>query len=326
MDKEHIIEVEGLAKRFQEVKALESVSFQVNRGEIFGFLGPNGAGKTTTINILTGLARPDAGTIRLNGLDCAGDPKRIQGLIGVVPDESNLYPELTGFENLCFCASLYGLNRRTREDRAGRLLEEFGLVEAKDRKFAGYSKGMKRKLTIAAGIVHQPELLFLDEPTTGIDTASARRIRELIRRLNRDGCTVFLTTHYLEEAERLCDRVAFIVKGRIVRIETVAALMSGFQDRKTILFAVSHTPPRLHERLEEKFPGVACERVSETSLRLRSGENIELIPFIQFFQDQQVEVLEARRVGPSFEDVFIEVTGLESEILKDDRAGQGKGK
>src|SRR6056297_509817 len=206
-----IIAVETLAKRFDDVQAVSDVSFTVKQGELFGFLGPNGAGKTTTINMLTGLARPDAGTIRIAGLDCSADPKAAQHLIGVVPDESNLYPELTGYDNLCFCASLYGIEKGERRRRADHLLRHFRLQEAAHRKFSGYSKGMKRKLTIAAGIIHQPEILFLDEPTTGIDVASARQIRQLISEMYQQGTTIFLTTHYIEEAERLCERIAFIV-------------------------------------------------------------------------------------------------------------------
>ena len=198
-----LIEVSELSKRFGDVTAVDRISFSVGRGELYGFLGPNGAGKTTTINILTGLARPDAGEIRIAGLDISRNPKAAQHLMGIVPDESNLYPELTGFENLCFCASLYGMPKNEGIVRADDLLERFNLKEAAHRKFAGYSKGMKRKLTIAAGIIHRPEILFLDEPTTGIDVASARQIRQLIAELHRSGTTIFLTTHYIEEAERL---------------------------------------------------------------------------------------------------------------------------
>ena len=211
-----MIDVHGLAKSFDDVKAVVDVNFCVSDGELFGFLGPNGAGKTTTINMLTGLARPDSGTITIGGIDCSRDPKAAQHLMGVVPDESNLYSELTGFENLCFCGALYGMKKKPREKRAAELLETFGLSDAAGRKFAGYSKGMKQKLTIAAGIIHNPPILFLDEPTTGIDVASARQIRKLIADLNASGTTIFLTTHYIEEAERLCGRIAFIVSGRAV--------------------------------------------------------------------------------------------------------------
>jgi len=168
------IQVENLRKRFGEVEAVSDISFCVRRGELFGFLGPNGAGKTTTINMLIGLARPDSGRIRIGGIDCTARPSEAQHLIGVVPDESNLYPELSGFENLCFCGALYGMGKAERTARARQLLDDFSLSPAMNRKFGGYSKGMKRKLTIAAGIIHKPEILFLDEPTSGIDVASAR--------------------------------------------------------------------------------------------------------------------------------------------------------
>jgi ABC-2 type transport system ATP-binding protein len=239
MDRLEAIVASGLAKHFGDVTAVESVTFGVGQGELFGFLGPNGAGKTTTINMLTGLARPDAGTIQIGGIDCMSDRKAAQHLMGIVPDESNLYPELTGFDNLCFCGALYGMSKHDRRARARELLERFGLVEAAGRKFAGYSKGMKRKLTIAAGIIHLPQILFLDEPTTGIDVASARQIRQLIADLNAGGTTVFLTTHYIEEAERLCRRIAFIVCGRIVRMDTVESRMRQAEGSCVVQFAVS---------------------------------------------------------------------------------------
>ena len=169
------IYVERLTKRFEKIEAVAGISFSVRQGELFGFLGPNGAGKTTTINMLTGLARPDTGVIRIGGIDCTANPRAAQHLVGVVPDESNLYPELTGLDNLCFCAALYGIAKAERHARARELMATFDLAKAADRKFAGYSKGMKRKLTIAAGIIHRPAILFLDEPTTGIDVASARQ-------------------------------------------------------------------------------------------------------------------------------------------------------
>ncbi len=208
---EMVIEAQGLTKRFADTLAVDAVGFEVRRGEVFGFLGPNGAGKTTTINMLTGLARPTAGTIRYLGRDVSRDVKQAQHLMGIVPDESNLYPELDGFQNLCFCAALYGMRRAAREQRATELLEQFGLADVQDRKFGAYSRGMKRKLTIAAGMMHEPPILFLDEPTSGIDVASARQIRQRLAGLQASGTTVFLTTHYIEEAERLCDRIAFIV-------------------------------------------------------------------------------------------------------------------
>ncbi|MFP4329067.1 MAG: ABC transporter ATP-binding protein, partial [Paracoccaceae bacterium] len=217
------IAVQDLRKSFGPVAAVAGLGFRVATGEVFGFLGPNGAGKSTTINLLTGLARADAGQVAIGGVDCTGNPRAAQALIGVVPDESNLYPELDGFANLCFCGALYGMPRAAREARAKLLLATFDLAAAASRRFAGYSKGMKRRLTIAAALMHEPPILFLDEPTTGLDVPSARQLRALIGALRTGGTTVFLTTHNIDEAEALCDRVAFVVRGRIVREDSVAA-------------------------------------------------------------------------------------------------------
>ncbi|MBN2060338.1 MAG: ABC transporter ATP-binding protein [Deltaproteobacteria bacterium] len=321
----HSIVVQGLAKRFDGVQAVADASFEVLQGELFGFLGPNGAGKTTTINMLTGLARPDTGTIQINGIDCTGNPKAAQRLIGVVPDESNLYPELTGFGNLCFCAALYGIKKADRESRAGKLLEDFDLADAADRKFAGYSKGMKRKLTIAAGIIHQPPILFLDEPTTGIDVASARHIRQLISELHRAGTTIFLTTHYIEEAERLCDRIAFIVKGRIVRIDTVSNLIQPVREKHVMQLAVSNSESVLHDELVEAFPKLNFQDVTGGLIRFEGSEPVRVGPLVRFLEDQGAEVNEARRIQLSLEDVFVQITGIEADAMRKEKEKKGGG-
>ena len=322
---EAAIEVCGLAKRFGDVQALAGVDFSVRRGDLFGFLGPNGAGKTTTINMLTGLARPDAGTIRIAGIDCSKNPKAAQHLMGVVPDESNLYPELNGFDNLSFCGSLYGMARRNREARAKELLGRFGLAEAAKRKFAGYSRGMKRKLTIAAGIIHSPPILFMDEPTTGIDVASARQIRQLIADLNAGGTTIFLTTHYIEEAQRLCQRIAFIVQGRIVRTDTVEELMRRTDGRHVVQFAVSNAAADLCDVVVAEFPDLHCQAVADGQLRVESSEPIHVGPLVRLLEDRGADVSEARKLQPSLEDVFVEITGIEAGAMKQEKEKAGKG-
>jgi len=320
-----MIKVTQLKKAFGDVQAVAGVDFEVGDGELFGFLGPNGAGKTTTINMLTGLARPDAGTIRIADIDCSRNPKAAQRLMGVVPDESNLYPELTGFENLCFCGALYGMARRDRESRARDLLERFGLTEAGGRKFGGYSKGMKRKLTIAAGIIHSPSILFLDEPTTGIDVASARQIRQLIADLNTGGTTIFLTTHYIEEAERLCQRIAFIVRGRVVRIDRVEDLLRLVAGRHIVQFAVGQDAQRLCEVATGAFPSLECSALSKDSLRVTSPEALRIGPLVRLFEENGATVTEARVIRPSLEDVFVEVTGIEVGAMKQEKEKSGKG-
>ncbi len=320
-----IIDVHGLGKQFGDVQAVDGVSFSVSRGELFGFLGPNGAGKTTTMNMLIGLARPGSGRIEIAGIDCTGNPKPVQHLMGIVADESNLYPELTGFANLCFCGALYGMGRRDREARAHDLLALFGLTEAGDRKLGGYSKGMKRRLTIAAGIVHSPPILFLDEPTTGIDVASARRIRQLIADLNARGTTVFLTTHYIEEAERLCQRIAFIVRGRIVRVDTVANLLEQVRDRHIMEFALSDRGDGLCETVTARFPELQCHPATGNRIRVESVEPVRVGPVLRVLEETGVEVLEARRITPSLEEVFVEITGIESDAMRREKERNGRG-
>ncbi len=310
------IEVSNLAKAFDQVVAVAGVNFSVQAGELFGFLGPNGAGKTTTINMLTGLARPDAGQIRIGGIDCVRKPRSAQHLIGVVPDESNLYPDLSGFDNLCFCAALYGIGKAERRKRALELLKNFELNEAAGRKFSTYSKGMKRKLTIAAGIIHRPAILFLDEPTTGIDVASARQLRQIITTLNRHGTTIFLTTHYIEEAERLCDRIAFIVKGEIVRLDTTDNLVQPLQHRHLLQLSVTNQLDGIEKDLAGSFPELKLVNIQPGQLRVETSAPLPIGPLVHFLEARGNEVLEARRIRPSLEDIFIEVTGLAVKTMQ----------
>jgi ABC-2 type transport system ATP-binding protein len=319
------IDVSNLTKRYDEVVAVNGISFQIGNGELFGFLGPNGAGKTTTINMLTGLTRLDAGTINIGGIDCTSNPKAAQHLVGTVPDESNLYPELTGFENLCFCAALYGMRKKERQMRARELLGIFSLTDAADRKFAGYSKGMKRKLTFAAGIIHQPPILFLDEPTTGIDVASARQVRQIIADLHRQGTTVFLTTHYIEEAERLCQRIAFIVNGRIVQTDRTADLLQPVKGKNVLLLSVSDSGANLSEAMATAFPQYQFQSTSQGQIRVESIEPANVGPLVRFVEEQGLQVTEARRHLPSLEDVFVQVTGIEAGLMLREKEKAGGG-
>jgi ABC-2 type transport system ATP-binding protein len=317
------LEVSELTKRYKEVVAVNEVSFSVRQGELFGFLGPNGAGKTTTINLLTGLARPDAGALKIGGIDCTHSPKAGQHLVGVVPDESNLYSELTGFDNLCFCAALYGMRKRQRQERAQELLETFGLADAAHRKFATYSKGMKRKLTFAAGIIHRPPILFLDEPTTGIDVASARQVRQIITALHSKGTTVFLTTHYIEEAERLCERIAFIVNGRIVRVDRTAELLQPVKGRSILVLSISSCDPGLFQEIVTAFPEYQVEYTGEGEIKVESTKQIIVYPLIHFLEERGIQVTEARRQVPSLEDVFVQVTGIEAGLMRKEKEKVG---
>jgi len=311
-----IIEAENLKKKYNGFTAVDGVNFHINQGEIFGFLGPNGAGKTTTINMLTGLAHITAGSVKLLGEDYTRNTRRAQVLMGIVPDESNLYEELDGRENLCFCGALYGMRKEQREERAEQLLEQFGLQEAASKPFKAFSKGMKRKLTIAAGLIHEPEILFLDEPTTGIDVAFARQIRSLITDLHKKGTTIFLTTHYIEEAERLCERIAFIVQGKIVREGTVAELMQGMQKENIINFTLGGDFSAVETKFKNTFPDYEIKSGGDSSVSIHSPSSFTLLPLVQFFEDRGLPVFEAKIVRPSLEEVFVNVTGIELQKMQ----------
>ncbi len=213
-----MIQLSDLTRRYGNALAVDHISFDVTKGEVFGFLGPNGAGKTTTIRMLTGLSKPTEGKACIMRLDVNSDMAQIKKYIGVVPEISNLYDELSAMDNLIFMAQLYGVPRSQRKKKAEELLKIFRLYERKDSLFRTFSRGMKRALTLAAALIHNPEILFLDEPTVGLDVVAGRSVRNLISNLHRQGITIFLTTHYLEEADLLCDRVAILVKGKILAI------------------------------------------------------------------------------------------------------------
>ena len=320
-----IIEAESLTKRYNGFKAVDSVDFHINRGEIFGFLGPNGAGKTTTINMLTGLAHITAGSVKLMGEDYTRNARKAQALMGIVPDESNLYEELGGRENLRFCGALYGMAKKQREERTEELLEQFGLQEAAGKTFKAYSKGMKRKLTIAAGLIHEPEILFLDEPTTGIDVAFARQIRSLITDLHKKGTTIFLTTHYIEEAERLCERIAFIVQGKIVREGTVTELMQETQGENIVTFKLGGDFSTVKTEFKNSFPAYEIKSGRDSSISIHSASTFSLLPLVQFFEERGLPVFEAKIVHPSLEEVFVNVTGIELQKMQNGqpaKAGQ----
>ncbi len=274
--------------------------------------------------MMIGLSRPTSGHIMIDGIDAIKDIKKVQKIIGIIPDENNLYDEMDGFDNLCFCASLYGIRKKEREKRAMELLEQFDLTKAGKRPFKTYSKGMKRKLTIAAGIIHNPKILFLDEPTTGIDVESARQIRELILNLKKQGKTIFITTHYIEEAERICDRIAFIVNGKIVKIGTVTELMENVEREHKIKLQLDSSIKDMKEELENNFVNCKVEIPDENSCLIISKERIALSPILQLLDNKGISVYEAKEIKPSLEDVFVKITGIEASKLKKEKEKVGK--
>jgi ABC-2 type transport system ATP-binding protein len=226
------VDAQGLVKHYDDVEAVRGVDLRVDAGEVFGFLGPNGAGKSTTVRMLTTLLSITAGTAHVAGLDVAREPDAVRHRIGVALQEAGLDPRQTGRELLVLQARLFGVSPSEAARRAEELLELVELEDAADRRIKGYSGGMKRRLDLASALVHRPEVLFLDEPTTGLDPASRLTVWDEVRRINERGTTVFLTTQYLEEADQLCDRLAIIDDGLIVREGTPAQLKADLRERQ----------------------------------------------------------------------------------------------
>ena len=308
------VNVNNLTKRYGDIVAVNNISFSVNRGEIFGLLGPNGAGKTTTIRVLTGLTKPTSGTVIVADWDVVLKPTKAKERVGVVPEVSNLYDEMSAWDNLIFAAQLYGVQRNERDKRAKDHLDLFGLYERRSDRVGIFSRGMKRRLTIAAALIHKPDILFLDEPTTGLDVQSSRMIRNLIKELNEGGATIFLTTHYIEEADQLCQRVAIINQGKIVAVDNPEKLKAAVEEHHII--EVSFSPAQdLNDKLR------SLEKVSNVSrvgdkFRLHVEDASEVVPLlIDFARENNLRIISINTLKPSLEDAFVEITGLSPEVM-----------
>ena len=246
-----MIETHNLTKYFGELCAVDSLILNVDSGEIFGFLGPNGAGKTTTINMLTGLLRPTSGTATLGGYDIQEQSLEAKAILGLMPDTPQLYETLSGRQFVRMIADLYEVPPQQAEDEMGELLEQLELVDAADDLIKGYSYGMQKKILLISVLIHHPKILFLDEPTSGLDPKSARTVREILRQRCEQGSTVFMTTHILEIAERICDRVGIISKGRLVAVGTLSELQN--KKRESYSHPSEITPKHRTETLEDIF-------------------------------------------------------------------------
>jgi ABC-2 type transport system ATP-binding protein len=325
------IEVSELTKNYGDLLAVDHLSFEVRKGEIFAFLGPNGAGKTTTLRMLTGLTKPTSGTAKIGGLNCVADSLAVKQKIGVVAEVSNLYNEMSAWENLMFISELHGVDKPTRTERARQLLEAFQLYERRNDRLAGYSKGMKRRVRIAAALIHGPEVLFLDEPTSGLDVQSSRLIRALVRKLNGDGMTIFLTTHYIDEADQLSDRVAIIKQGKIIVEGSPEKLKSSMQDEHIVEVTFDKDSSDLHEFL--MVDSVAREITKQGNKyhihTENAGDVIEKI--VRFASLNRLEIISLNTSQPSLEDVFVKYTGLDAvqlermELLKTVKVGTQRG-
>ena len=304
-----MVTAKEISKSFGQVKALQGVSFSIRKGEVFGLLGPNGAGKSTTIHILSTLLRPDSGELLFNGKPLYSDVQGVKMKIGVVPQEIALYEKLSALENLLFWGRLYQMPNALLHKKAGEILKMVGLSERARDPVSDYSGGMKRRVNIACSLLHDPQLLLMDEPTVGVDPQSRNHVFEVIEALHASGKTILYTTHYMEEAERLCDRIAVIDRGRIAAIGTVAELreISGITDILRIRLAPSQRAV-LH-KIAEKLKAL---RTDEQKLEMEiechniGRELPEIIAEIQR-SGGQIESIESERAN--LEAIFLKLTG-----------------
>ena len=308
-DNDCIISVKNLTKEYDSILAVDHISFCVKKNEIFGFLGPNGAGKTTTVRMLVGLTNITDGEARIDGYDVVRDYKKVRRIIGVVPDISNLYSELTAFQNLLFSAAMYGVPKKERRERAEELLKFFGLWEMRNFKFKNLSKGLKRRLTIAAALTHNPKILFLDEPTAGLDVMSRRVVWRRILELNKSGVTIFLTTHNVYEAFHVCDRISIINKGRIVASGTPRELSKEFGAKEVVEVAFQPNNPGEKE-LAKHLYGALSVKNEKDRIEIVTSNPIPVIEgLIQYAKHNQLEISMLNLRGADAEELFLQIVG-----------------
>ena len=308
VERENGIEVENLVREYKKgPRAVDGIDLAVAPGEIYGFLGPNGAGKSTTVHVLTTLLPPTSGTACVGGYDVVKEGPKVRSLIGVALQEAALDPLLTGRDHLRLQATLQSVRKDQRRARADDLLERVGLADAGDRKVSGYSSGMKRRLDLALALIHQPRILFLDEPTTGLDPQSRTALWEEVARLRREErVTVFLTTQYLEEADVLADRVGIIDQGKIVAEGTPAELKAEIG--RPSVHAIPHRDedrPKIAEFLSQFGEPLATTR--DVAVRLRDG--LGLTDIVRAVDANGVDVVDLELRAPSLDDVFLAKTG-----------------
>jgi ABC-2 type transport system ATP-binding protein len=300
------IHAEDLTKVFGKSTAVDHISFNVQKGEIFGFLGPNGAGKTTTTRILTGVIPPDTGTATILRHDIRSEPVLAKQGFGVVPETSNAYADLTAWQNMMLMGELYGLPRARAEQRSSELLVMVGLFERKNQKVQAYSKGMKQRLILAMALIHEPELLFLDEPTSGLDVQSTQMILSLLRDLNKQGTTIFLTTHNMEEANRLCHRVGIIRAGKMVAIDAPEKL-------KTAIDRVH----KIEVSFDREIPGSTLAGLEGIMTANRTGDKWQITTrnkdatihsLATFSQQNGVVIVTLNTLAPSLDEAFLRLT------------------
>jgi daunorubicin resistance ABC transporter ATP-binding subunit len=300
------IEIVTLTKRFGTFTALDGLSLTVRRGEIFGLLGPNGSGKTTTINIISGLARPTSGTVRVLGHDIAREPRAVRAVLGAVPQETALYDELSARANLEFHADLFGIPRREVPARITRILDLVQLLDRKDSRVGTFSGGMKRRLALGRALLHDPQLIYLDEPTLGVDVQSRRAIWDYILGLRDQGKTVLITTNYLEEAQALCERLGILDRGKLIAVDTPDHLKRAYGG--SVVEVETAAPTAAADELRA-LAGVKAVAQDGTRLTIATQGDGDVVPRIINLLAREGELRTIAVRAPDLDEVFLRLTG-----------------
>ena len=304
-----IIECKGLKKNYKDIKALVGLDISIEEGTIYGLLGPNGAGKSTFINIVAGLVKADSGSLSVAGSSLPEESKKVKGRMGFVPQDLAIYEDLTAYENIAFFASLYGLKGKEKKASVESALEFVSLTDRRKDRAKAYSGGMKRRLNLACGICHEPDILFLDEPTVGIDPQSRNHILESIKILNKRGLTVIYTTHYMEEAETLCDRIGIIDYGKIIAEGTLEELQKTVSENELLFIEATGDMDAL-VKLVAGADGIIEAHLEENGILLKhNGQKGILDSIVRYTAETGSEIHKLESRVPNLEDVFLSMTG-----------------
>jgi ABC-2 type transport system ATP-binding protein len=314
---EVIIKAVNLTKKFGSLVAVNHINFEVYKGEIFGFLGPNGAGKTTTVNMLTTILKPTEGTATINGYDIVKDAVKVRQTIGVVHQEFTADEDLTGYENMMLAAALYGIPKNVAKQRVEELLKMVELTNAKDRKVETYSGGMRRRLEVAMGLINRPAVLFLDEPTLGLDVQTRTAIWSYILKLKEEyNMTIFMTTHYLEEADAYCDRIAIIDKGKILKIGAPSELKESLGGGVIAIQIASNVDEAV--KVISQLDGVLDIKSDKEKIRIKAKNINNLTPeLLRSLFEKGIKVTKLEMSEPTLDEVYLELTG---RSLRDEQA------